>query len=103
MPYADKQMQRTAQNESNKRRRSKINETRRAHQARIKAYIAAQKNKPCADCGESFPAKVMDFHHVGEKLFELSKAANWQRKISDIDAEIAKCVLLCANCHRLRH
>lgn len=60
--------------------------------------------EPCADCGERYPARVMDYHHVrGTKLASVSRLsvapASWAR----IEAEIDKCVLLCANCHRLRH
>jgi hypothetical protein len=43
----------------------------------------------------------MDFDHVGEdKLMNIAKMAglSWAR----IEAEIAKCEVVCSNCHRIR-
>lgn len=61
----------------------------------------AAKSVPCARCGGSFPVVVMDFHHrdPATKLFTV--AAGNRRKLTDVIAEIAKCDVLCANCHRI--
>ena len=68
-------------------------------------YIDSKKNVPCADCGNSYPTKVMDFHHRNESekdlFFESSRMKLWS--IKRIDEELDKCVVLCANCHRIRH
>lgn len=63
--------------------------------------IRQAKNKPCADCKQTFPYYVMDFDHVrGKKLASVSKTyANGPRFIK---REIAKCDVVCANCHRIR-
>ncbi len=60
------------------------------------------KKGPCADCKNSYPSYVMDFdHRPGEgKRFELRRHMGYQA--ADILAEIKKCDLLCANCHRMR-
>jgi hypothetical protein len=45
----------------------------------------------------------MDFDHIAErgpKLFSLS--AMGSRKPETVAAEIAKCDVICANCHRIR-
>jgi hypothetical protein len=45
----------------------------------------------------------MDFHHVrGDKLFHLSQCDRKGITIEMVYAELAKCDLVCANCHRLR-
>lgn len=45
----------------------------------------------------------MDFDHVrGEKKFNLAVAANKNISIARIQDEIAKCDVVCANCHRER-
>ena len=67
----------------------------------VAEFIAAEKNKPCCDCGQKFHPCVMDFHHVGEKSFAISEPQG--RSIEKIKLEIEKCVILCANCHRMRH
>jgi hypothetical protein len=60
------------------------------------------KSKPCADCGGTFPPYVMDFDHrdPSQKSFTISKrfANRWERLLE----EIAKCDVVCANCHRVR-
>ena len=66
-----------------------------------RSRIDAFKTGPCADCHQTFPPYVMDFDHVrGEKRFGVSKMRN--HSIEKILEEIAKCELVCANCHRIR-
>ena len=55
------------------------------------------------DCGERYPHYVMDFDHRidEEKRYEPTRLyvlQSW-RKAKD---EVAKCDVVCANCHRLR-
>ena len=69
---------------------------------RSKEIIDAAKSRPCADCGGAFPPCCMDFHHVnGDKKFSIG--GNHYRTPTAIAAEIVKCVVICANCHRIRH
>lgn len=57
----------------------------------------------CAHCKGTFPSAVYDFHHVNpsEKEGVLSKILwySWTK----IQIELDKCILLCANCHRIEH
>jgi len=63
--------------------------------------LNAVKDTPCKDCGGRFPPVCMDFDHVrGEKLFQL--AEGFCRSAADVADEIAKCEVVCANCHRIR-
>jgi hypothetical protein len=76
--------------------------TRRAREA-VKRYIDDQKSRRCADCGGRFPPFLMDFDHArGTKVAILAKLRSNKASLSKIDAEIAKCDVVCANCHRLR-
>ena len=54
---------------------------------------------PCGACGESNPV-VLEFHHESHKEKPISVMVNGGYPISKIDAEISKCIVLCANCHR---
>jgi hypothetical protein len=59
----------------------------------------------CQQCGFSHPA-ALDFHHRDpkQKLFSVSVAATTAGQSREsILAEIAKCDVLCANCHRILH
>jgi hypothetical protein len=77
--------------------------TDRTRKAYLVKYIQELKSStPCMDCKESFPYYVMDFDHVrGRKhknVMELIPTLS--KKI--IDLEIAKCEIVCSNCHRVR-
>ena len=69
---------------------------------RFYAWLQVQKDKPCMDCGQRFPSCCMDFdHRPGEiKEFNIGRADTIPIPIRL--KEIAKCDLVCANCHRLR-
>ena len=55
---------------------------------------------PCADCGESDPV-VLEFDHLRDKAFNIGRALAY-RSWAAILEEIAKCDVVCANCHRRR-
>lgn len=63
-------------------------------------FINTLKNKPCMRCGITYPSYVMEFHHrdPDKKEFNLSKARS--KPIDMIIKEVAKCDILCSNCHR---
>ena len=57
----------------------------------------------CTHCGENHPA-TLDFHHVDPSKKEsvvselVSKGCYKAAKL-----EVEKCIVLCANCHRIHH
>ena len=53
----------------------------------------------CVGCGETNPI-VLDFHHLRDKLSDISTMVRLGLPWSTIEAELAKCEPLCANCHR---
>lgn len=57
----------------------------------------------CSDCGKTFPDSVYDFHHLDMTTKEGNPSkllsGNWEKA----KEELSKCVLLCSNCHRIRH
>ena len=56
----------------------------------------------CTDCGNSFPWYVLDFDHVyGKKVANIGQMLNYF-SIEDILKEVAKCEVVCSNCHRER-
>ncbi|QKJ19170.1 hypothetical protein [Microbacterium hominis] len=78
--------------------------------------MAEQKANPCHDCGVQHPATVMEFDHLpghvktagvadmvqSRVLHTLPDGSTRAYTLEEIAAEIAKCELVCANCHRLR-
>lgn len=69
-----------------------------------KAWLVSLKaGKPCTDCGRVLPHQVMQWDHRPgtEKLGEISGAFKTRTR-EEILAEIAKCDLVCTNCHSMR-
>jgi hypothetical protein len=67
---------------------------------RVAFLIDFFNEHPCVDCGERDPL-VLEFDHLRDKCFGIAQGfrdRNWQ---SILD-EIAKCDVVCANCHRRR-
>jgi hypothetical protein len=65
--------------------------------------VRALKSQPCTDCGVSYPHYVMDFDHVrGEKKFNVSSVISSFKSKQRVLDEIAKCEVVCSNCHRTR-
>jgi hypothetical protein len=63
------------------------------------SYLQAH---PCVDCGQTDPLVLQFDHRDGTTKIDavgtMVNRANW----SSLLAEIAKCDVRCANCHRLR-
>jgi hypothetical protein len=84
---------------ANKDQYAERNRTKRAEICKI---IEEAKDRPCADCGIKYPYYVMQFDHVrGEKKFGIG-AARSCGSVRQILEEIAKCEVVCANCHAER-
>lgn len=65
---------------------------------------AIKLERGCEDCRRpGLPARVLHFHHrdPAAKSFDIPK--NVTRAWSLVEAEIAKCDVLCAGCHAFRH
>lgn len=64
--------------------------------------IEYAKSVPCVDCRRRFPTVCMDFdHRPGHvKVFNISGAGD--RNVDSLAAEMMKCDVVCANCHRIR-
>lgn len=66
--------------------------------------VKQAKDKPCADCGERYPHFVMDFDHrdPSTKVFTIGAQKSRSMSLDKLLEEIAKCDVVCANCHRYR-
>ena len=76
--------------------------TRRRRDKRKDLLIEKFGNK-CHDCKGIFHKCAYDFHHLNplEKKFEI--APSLDRNWNTILEEVEKCIMLCSNCHRVRH
>lgn len=67
-----------------------------------KEKIKKLKETPCADCGIQYPYYVMDFDHLKDKEWNVSRGVNNGKTWTALCKEIEKCEIVCANCHRKR-
>jgi hypothetical protein len=69
----------------------------------IRWYRTLKDGKPCTDCGGVFHHAAMQWDHLpgSEKLENLGNLRG-KRSRRLVLEEIAKCELVCANCHAIR-
>jgi hypothetical protein len=74
------------------------------HRDLLRAFLVSYLlSHPCVDCGEPDVA-VLEFDHddPSGKHANVTDMLRQRYALSTIQAEIAKCVVRCANCHRRR-
>jgi hypothetical protein len=84
--------------EANKKKKHEAtNKLRRKY----KENLVKSFGSVCHKCQQTFPACVFDFHHVDphEKDFEIANLYSHKKQLE----ESKKCIMLCANCHRIEH
>ena len=82
-------------------------------EARRESYskIAAERKRKaveymgdkCQDCNQQFQDCVYDFHHLDGNTKTDNPSAVLKRPWDQAKKELDLCVLLCSNCHRVRH
>lgn len=69
----------------------------------MRSFIDTLKDVPCMDCKEKYHHVVMDFDHIkerGQKEWVISQSMHCSKET--LLNEIAKCDIVCSNCHRIR-
>ncbi len=115
MPYKNKDAQQKAQRDwymknrlavlrkQEENREAVTHRTKLSRQAK-RQLVCEAKSVPCTDCGVMYPPRVMDLDHVrGDKIGNVTSMVNANASWDEIQTELAKCEVVCANCHRLRH
>jgi len=81
--------------------KERVLEQCRRRRAAMAKRLDALKAVPCTDCGVQYPPWVMDFDHVdGGKLAGISNMLT--NSVRTVLEEVAKCEVVCSNCHRQR-
>jgi len=78
----------------------------RAAKALSKMYVMVNAYKAelgCEDCGITDP-RVLDLHHRNSTNKDMAVSQMLKRRAMEtVKAEMDKCSVLCANCHRIAH
>jgi transposase len=79
---------------------------RKQDRHKITTYIREEKvGKVCMDCREDYPHWILEFDHRPgeEKKFTIgTHNITRDKSLDEVKAEIAKCDIVCANCHKNR-
>jgi hypothetical protein len=79
--------------------KARASEWTKKNRTRIRHFIWGYKSSiGCQHCGID-DWRVLDFHHLGDKERPVSNTGSWS--LLRVLKEIAKCQVLCANCHRI--
>jgi hypothetical protein len=72
-----------------------------SHKLQLKQQAVTYMGSHCGDCGNQFPLCAYDFHHLDptQKDFQISRKTNFATAKQELD----KCIMLCKNCHSIRH
>jgi predicted HNH restriction endonuclease len=79
--------------------------SKKRHRNKKRDYVTRKKRETgCQVCRWNGCEKALDLHHVDPS----EKSGNFNKIISNgsikaMEDELEKCVVLCANCHRLVH
>jgi len=84
------------------RRREQFRRSLRKRRRKRKLDLVGAYGGQCIDCGYSTCPEALQFHHrdPSTKEFGLGKFSG---SLARLMKEAAKCDLVCANCHRIRH
>jgi len=88
-----------------RRTRTRRIEQKKRHHALLTEWMREMKaGRPCAECGGLFPVVAMQWDHRPgeEKVGDVSDLIRKTHSKKRILVEIAKCDLVCANCHAVR-
>jgi hypothetical protein len=109
MPFKDVERKREYQNNWVKAKRQQpgnpvAKTTRRRITSIYRKYYALKASLSCERCGFSHPA-ALTFHHIDplDKKMPVANMVGGGYTWSQIEKEMQKCIVLCANCHAMEH
>lgn len=105
MPYKDHEKQKAAYRLYYERHKAQHRSRMKRQRQKAAEWLAEYKlTLSCIKCGESHPACI-EFHHrdPSQKDIGVGDMAKGGYSVERMMEEIAKCDVLCSNCHRKHH
>lgn len=83
--------------------KDKFKKRRKNCRTKVRKFLQEYKSgKKCVDCGEIYPYWILEFDHLRDKKFTISQFKSKTVNLKIIKEEIAKCDIVCSNCHKNR-
>src|SRR5258706_12367090 len=86
----------------NKAHKESVRKTAFKIKSNRRELILTAKKKPCMDCLKEFNSWQMQFDHRNPKRKKFHISGAWTRSVKDLQKEILKCDVVCANYHANR-
>ena len=103
MPYSDRATQLAAQQKHYQDNKSLYRKHKQHHREINRQWIAEYRaTLRCSQCPENHPA-CLDFHHHNDDKDKGVSKAILDYSLERLKKEVAKCIILCSNCHRKLH
>lgn len=105
MPHTDIDEYRAYQRKWKRENRGVVRLSEEKRRRRNREYVMEVKLKlGCSQCGFNSHPAALDFDHIDpqNKKMGVSQLSNRTVSIATLDKEMAKCIVLCANCHRIK-
>jgi len=82
-------------------RRGTVYKAKYSHSIVKQKFLQKLRDRPCFDCHQKYHYTAMDFDHLRDKEFSIMSSYKY-KTFEEIVTEVAKCDIVCANCHRVR-
>lgn len=89
--------------ENKQHHKATTSQNRKVYRKKISTYLNAIKACGCCLCPEKTFC-CLEFHHLdpSKKEYDIGRLA-WDGSAEKLKAELAKCCVICSNCHRKLH
>ena len=71
--------------------------------ARRRCELVRYMGGKCSVCGYKKNSVAIEFHHLGDKSFNITAVECRRRPFAELVQETKKCILLCRCCHGIEH
>jgi hypothetical protein len=101
MPYKDIEKQRAAQRAYYDRNKGRVKQVARDRRNLVRKLLQEYKQqRGCMDCKIMYPYWVLQFdHRPGEEKLGTIATMHTTHSFAEVEAELEKCDVVCANCH----
>lgn len=80
-----------------------VREKQREDKRTRKLWAIKYLGEKCNECKNTFHPSIYEFHHVDPETKDKDPSKMMSLSLLRLTNELDKCILLCANCHRLIH
>lgn len=85
------------------RRKKKYNKFKTTFREKRTLELIELLGDQCALCKKTYPPCAYDFHHKDPSTKRFNISQGLEKNYEVLVKEAKKCILLCANCHRIAH